>query len=110
MSPEEVIAPGSPYWDFMAKAYKLGYHKLPFPEVFGGPGLSPFQISLIMEELAWGSFGLTLALNTTLDAAVAMGGTAAAHRRVHHPVLRAAPTAAWWGAGRSPSPTTARTR
>ena len=75
MSPEEVIAPGSPYWDFMAKAYKLGYHKLPFPEVFGGPGLSPFQISLIMEELAWGSFGLTLALNTTLDAAVAMGGT-----------------------------------
>ncbi len=75
MTPEEVIAPGSPYWDFMAKAYKLGYHKLPFPEVFGGPGLSPFQISLIMEELAWGSFGLTLALNTTLDAAVAMGGT-----------------------------------
>lgn len=75
MSPEDVIAPASPYWDFMRKAYKLGYHKLPFPEVFGGPGLTPFQISLVMEELAWGSFGMTLALNTTLDAAVAMGGT-----------------------------------
>jgi alkylation response protein AidB-like acyl-CoA dehydrogenase len=75
MSPEEVIASESPYWDFMRKAYALGYHKLPFPEVFGGPGLTPFQISLVMEELAWGSFGMALALNTTLDAAVAMGGT-----------------------------------
>lgn len=73
MSPEEVIAPASPYWGFIRQAYTLGYHKLPFPEVFGGPGLSPFQISLVMEELAWGSFGMTLALNTSLDAAVAMG-------------------------------------
>ncbi len=72
MSPEEVIAPGSPFWSFMAKAYKLGYHKLPFPEAVGGLGLTPLQISIIMEELAWGSFGLTLALNTTLDAAVAL--------------------------------------
>ena len=75
MSPEEVIAPGSPFWNFMRKAYELGYHKLPFPEVFGGPGLNPLQISIVMEELAWGSFGLTLGLNTSLDAAAAMGGT-----------------------------------
>ena len=75
MSPEEVVAPGSPYWDYMAKAYRQGYHMLPFPEVFGGPGLSPFQIALVMEELAWGSFGLTLAMNTSLDAAVAMDGS-----------------------------------
>jgi alkylation response protein AidB-like acyl-CoA dehydrogenase len=74
MSAEEVIAPGSPFWDFMRKAYSLGYHKLPFPEVVGGPGLTPFQISLAMEELAWGSFGMTLALNTSLDAAVAVEG------------------------------------
>lgn len=72
MSPEEVIAPKSPYWEFLRKAYELGYHKLPFPEDFGGPGLSPLQINIVMEELAWGSFGLTLALNTSLDAAVAM--------------------------------------
>lgn len=75
MTPEEVIAPESPFWDFMKIAYEKGYHKLAFPEVFGGPGLSPFQIALVMEELAWGSFGLTLALNTSLDAAAAMGGT-----------------------------------
>lgn len=75
MTPEEVIAPESPFWDFMRQAYELGYHKLPYPEDFGGPGLSPFQINIIMEELAWGSFGLTLMLNTSLDAATAMGGT-----------------------------------
>ncbi|MBI5444058.1 MAG: acyl-CoA/acyl-ACP dehydrogenase [Deltaproteobacteria bacterium] len=75
MQPDKVIAADSPYWDFLRKAYELGYHKLPFPETVGGLGLSPFQMALVMEELAWGSFGLTLALNTSLDAAVAMGGT-----------------------------------
>ncbi len=74
MTAEQVIAPGSPYWNFMKQAYSLGYHKLPFPEIAGGPGLNPFQIAVVMEELAWGSFGLTLALNTSLDAAVAAEG------------------------------------
>jgi acyl-CoA dehydrogenase len=71
---EEVIAPESPFWDYMRKGYSLGYHKLPFPEEVGGLGLTPFQIALVMEELAWGSFGLTLAINTSLDAAVATEG------------------------------------
>ncbi len=75
MSAVEAFALESPFWDFMRKAYELGYHKLPFPADFGGPGLSPLQIQMVMEELAWGSFGLTLTLNTSLDAAVAMGGT-----------------------------------
>ncbi len=75
MTPDEAYAAESPFWDFMRKAYELGYHKLPYPEDFGGPGLTPLQIQIVMEELAWGSFGLTLALNTSLDAAVAMGGT-----------------------------------
>ncbi len=75
MSPDEAIAPESPFWDFLRQAYELGYHKLPFPEAVGGPGLAPRQIQTIMEELAWGSFGLTLSLNTSLDAAVAMAGT-----------------------------------
>jgi len=35
MTPEEAIAPQSPFWDFTRKAYQLGYHKLPFPEVLG---------------------------------------------------------------------------
>jgi acyl-CoA dehydrogenase len=74
MGAEEAIATKSPMWDFFKKAYELGYHKLPFPEQVGGPGLSPLQIQIIMEELGWGSFGMALSLNTSLDAAVAMGG------------------------------------
>jgi alkylation response protein AidB-like acyl-CoA dehydrogenase len=72
-SAEEVIAPGSPFWDYMRRAYKLGYHKMGLPEEFGGDGLTPFQIALAWEELGWGSFGLALALNTSLDAVQAMG-------------------------------------
>jgi len=75
MTPEEAFGPESPYWDFMRQAYQLGYHKLAFPEEVGGPGLNPLQIQIVMEELAWGSFGLTLNLNTTFDAAVAMAGS-----------------------------------
>ncbi|OPY76816.1 MAG: Acyl-CoA dehydrogenase [Syntrophorhabdus sp. PtaU1.Bin153] len=74
MSAEEAIAPDSPYWDFMRKAYSLGYHKLAFPEELGGQGLTPFQLALVMEELAWGSFGLTLALHTSFDAVAAIEG------------------------------------
>jgi len=75
MTAEDAIAPGSPLWDFFKKGYELDYHKLPFPGELGGPGLTPLQIQIVMEELAWGSFGLALALNTSLDAAVAMAGT-----------------------------------
>lgn len=75
MTPEEAFAPQSPYWDFMRQAYQLGYHKICFPAEVGGTGMSPLQIQLVMEELAWGSFGLTLALNTSFHAAVAMAGT-----------------------------------
>ncbi|MFH0768413.1 MAG: acyl-CoA dehydrogenase family protein [Chloroflexota bacterium] len=76
MTAEEAIAPESPFWDFMRKAYELGYHSLPFPEIVGGAGLTPPQMAIVMEELAWGSIGLTLALHTTLDAVVATAGTA----------------------------------
>lgn len=75
MSPEEAYAPGSPYWDVLRQAYELGYHKLAYPEELGGVGLNPTQIQIVMEELAWGSFGLTLALNTSLETVWAMAGT-----------------------------------
>jgi acyl-CoA dehydrogenase len=75
MTAEEAIAPKSPFWDFMRKAYELGYHKVPFPQAVGGAGLTPPQIQIVMEELGWGSVGLTLALHTTLDAVAAMAGT-----------------------------------
>jgi acyl-CoA dehydrogenase len=63
MTPEQVIAPASPFWTFMKKAYELGYHKIAMPEEVGGLGLTPIQQALVSEELGWGSFGLSLALH-----------------------------------------------
>jgi alkylation response protein AidB-like acyl-CoA dehydrogenase len=60
MSAEEAVAPDSPLWSFLKKAYSLGYHTLLLPEYYGGLGLSPLQVHMVFEELAWGSFGLAL--------------------------------------------------
>jgi len=73
MTPEEAISPKSPYWGFIKKAYEAGYHTGTFPTEFGGAGLTPLQLTIVHEELAWGSFGLALSLMTSLDAAAAMG-------------------------------------
>ncbi len=62
MSPEEVVAEGSPLYDFYRQAYGLGYHKAFFPVELGGPGFSPRQKLIAMEEMGWGSFGLSVAL------------------------------------------------
>jgi len=62
MTPEEAIAPGSPFWDFKKKAYQLGYHSILIPDSYGGMGLSPLQQFIVMEELVWGSAGLTVDL------------------------------------------------
>jgi alkylation response protein AidB-like acyl-CoA dehydrogenase len=62
MTPEEVIAKDSPFWDFMRQAYALGYHTILIPEPYGGMDLTPKQQAIIFEELAWGSMGLTVAL------------------------------------------------
>jgi alkylation response protein AidB-like acyl-CoA dehydrogenase len=62
MSAEDVVADDSPLWLFYEKAYSLGYHKLLLPECYGGLGLTPLQVSLVMEELGWGSFGLSVQL------------------------------------------------
>ncbi len=62
MTPEQVIAKDSPFWDFMKKAYELGYHTILIPESYGGMDLTSKQQAIIYEELAWGSVGLTVAL------------------------------------------------
>lgn len=62
MTPEQVIAKGSPFWTFMKKAYELGYHAILIPEAYGGMDLTSLQQAIIYEELAWGSVGLTIAL------------------------------------------------
>ena len=52
MTPEEVIAPGSPFWDFMKKAYELKYHTILLPDTYGGLGATTLQQSIIIERLA----------------------------------------------------------
>ena len=65
MSAEEVASKGSPFWEFMKKAYELDFHKILIPEYYGGEGLSPLQIHLIYEEFGWASFGLAVELYVT---------------------------------------------
>jgi len=62
MTPEQVIASGSPFWDFMKRAYELGYHTILIPESYGGMNLTPLQQQIIFEELCWGSAGLAVQL------------------------------------------------
>lgn len=62
MTHEEVVTEGSPLWDFLKKAYELGYHNVLMPDHVGGMGLSPLQIHIVYEELGWGSFGLSVLL------------------------------------------------
>lgn len=62
MTAEETVAPGSPLYDVLQKAYELGYHKAFFPESLGGPGFTPLQKAIFYEELSWGSAGLATTL------------------------------------------------
>ena len=62
MTPEEVIADGSPTWDFLRQAYELGYHTILIPESYGGMDLTSLQQLIIFEELSWGSAGLAVQL------------------------------------------------
>jgi alkylation response protein AidB-like acyl-CoA dehydrogenase len=56
---DEVVADNSPFWGFLKQAYELGYHKAGFPVEVGGLGFSPIQCHILLEELCWGSGGLT---------------------------------------------------
>ncbi len=60
--PAAVIAPGSPLWDFMRHAYRLGYHKAGFPVQFGGLGLSGLGMHIFLEEMGWGAADLALSV------------------------------------------------
>jgi alkylation response protein AidB-like acyl-CoA dehydrogenase len=62
MKAEETLAADSPLWPFLKKVYELGFHKTLMPEYYGGLGLNPLQISLVFEEMGWGSFGLSIGM------------------------------------------------
>ncbi len=60
-NPEEVIK--SPvFWDAMKKGYELGYHTIFIPDSWGGLGLEPLEVHMVLEEIAWGSADFAIAL------------------------------------------------
>jgi alkylation response protein AidB-like acyl-CoA dehydrogenase len=65
MSPEEVIAPGSIYWDCMRKMYENQYHTVLIPDAYGGMGLDPLALHIFFEELSYGSVGFTVSLGVS---------------------------------------------
>jgi alkylation response protein AidB-like acyl-CoA dehydrogenase len=62
MTPEQVVADGSPLYTFLKKSYELGFHKADFPDAFGGAGGTPRQAAIVEEEMGWASFGLCITL------------------------------------------------
>lgn len=60
--PGDVLKKGSVYWDVMRQMKKLGYHTVFIPDHYGGMGLSPLELHIFWEEIAWGSAGLAISL------------------------------------------------
>lgn len=59
--PEDVIK--SPlYWDVMKKGYELGYHSMFVPDTWGGMGLDPLDLHIVLEELGWGGVDMAVGL------------------------------------------------
>ena len=52
--PDQVIQ-SDLFWDTMKKGYELGYHTIFIPDTWGGLGLDPLEVHLVLEELGWGS-------------------------------------------------------
>jgi len=76
MSAQEVVAPASPLFRVLRQASELGYTRMTGPTELGGLGLSPLGSYLVLEELAWGSLGLTGACflsSTPADVALLTG-------------------------------------
>jgi len=65
MTPEQVIAEGSPYWDCMKKIYENGYHGVLIPDEYGGLGLDPLGIHIVFEEIAYGSVGFAVSVGVS---------------------------------------------
>jgi alkylation response protein AidB-like acyl-CoA dehydrogenase len=65
MTPDQVIAKGSPYWDCMRKMYENGYHTVLIPDEYGGLGLDPLGIHIVFEELGYGSAGFAVSIGVS---------------------------------------------
>ena len=59
--PDEMIK-SQLYRDTMKKGYELGYHTIFIPDYYGGLGLEPLEVHIVLEELGWGSPDFAIAL------------------------------------------------
>lgn len=59
MSPTAVVARDSPLFRVVRQAADLGYTRMGGTPEIGGMGLSPLSRYVVLEELAWGSLGIT---------------------------------------------------
>lgn len=73
MSPREVAAPDSPYFDVMKKIKQMGYHRMLVPEEYGGAMMSPDIFNIFFEEIAWGSVGFATAIGVDMIPTCVMG-------------------------------------
>jgi len=58
MTPEAVIARGSPLYKVLTQAAELGFTKLRTPAAFGGLEAAPATAHMVLEELSRGNAGL----------------------------------------------------
>ncbi|MDT8273125.1 MAG: acyl-CoA dehydrogenase family protein [Desulfomonilia bacterium] len=65
MTPEQVIAKDSIYWDCMRKMYENGYHTILIPDEYGGLGLDPLGVHIVLEELSYGSVGFAVSIGVS---------------------------------------------
>lgn len=76
MTPEAVIARGSPLYRVLSQAAELGFTKLRTPVAFGGLEAAPATAHMVLEELSWGNAGLAGAIflaSYPAEAALATG-------------------------------------
>jgi alkylation response protein AidB-like acyl-CoA dehydrogenase len=64
LGPEEVIK-SDIYWKAMKKGFELGYHSIFIPDTWGGMGLDPLGIHIVLEELGWGSADFAVAFGVS---------------------------------------------
>ncbi len=62
MEAPKVAEKGSLYWDVFRQMKELGFHKVWVPRKYGGLEFNPDQLSILYEELGWGSVGLATAI------------------------------------------------
>jgi alkylation response protein AidB-like acyl-CoA dehydrogenase len=51
--PQDVIKPGSIFWDVFRKHYELERHLVGLPEEFGGANLTGLDMHIVAEEMGW---------------------------------------------------------